>query len=282
MDTAPESGSGEGLDRWASAGSDAPLLSADQEIILARRVEQGDATAREILVNSNVRLVASIARRYMGRGVSLEDMMQEGMIGLLRAIDKYDYLRGYRFSTYATHWIRQAISRAVANQARTIRLPSHVVDTLGRLSRAREALTRQLGRTPTCSELAAEAAMPEAFVRRLMACSSGPMSLDAPVGENGDSFLGDIVPGDDDSEMVESAMRSIEHDELMAYLNCLLPRERDVILLRFGLLDNVPRTLHETGRALNMTRERARQIEVRALAKLRRLSLSSASRGAAQ
>jgi len=272
----------EALERWVPAGSDASLLSADQEISLARRVEQGDPAAREILVNSNVRLVASIARRYMGRGVSLEDMMQEGMIGLLRAIDKYDYLRGYRFSTYATHWIRQAISRAVANQARTIRLPSHVVDTLGRLSRARETLTRQLGRTPTCSELAAEVAMPEAFVRRIMACTSGPLSLDAPVGENGDSFLADVVAGSDDSDMVESAMRSIERDELMASLESLMPRERDVIFLRFGLLDNVPRTLEETGLALSMTRERARQIEARALAKLRRLNLAPCSRGAAQ
>jgi len=263
----------ESVDDWLSASGSAPLLTAAQEVSLARRVCQGDPKARDILLRSNVRLVASIARRYMGCGLSLEDMMQEGMIGLLRAIDKFDYMRGYRFSTYATHWIRQAISRAIANQARSIRLPAHVVDTLGRLVRARDALVRQLGREPTCSEIAAESAMPEAKVRRLMPWIHRTVSLDAPVGDRENGSLADLVAGEGEAEMVSQAERAMTRDGLMQALQRLTSRERDVIVLRFGLLDNNPRTLQETGKILNMTRERARQIEAQALARLRELNV---------
>ncbi len=265
------------VDAWLAVTAHAPLLSAAQEVTLARRVEAGDASAREALVNSNVRLVASVARRYMGRGLSLEDMMQEGMVGLLRAIDKYDYLRGYRFSTYATHWIRQAISRAIANQARSIRLPAHVVDALSRLGRAREALSRQLGRPPTCGEMAAEACIPEDRVRQLVMWARLPLSLDAPVGNDGSATFGEFVAAGDDAEPVGHALEAAARDEIRSSLDCLSPRERAVIMLRFGLGDNVPRTLQETGRSLNMTRERARQIEADALAKLRRTCVFYAS-----
>lgn len=254
------------------SSSNAPLLTAAQEISLARRVEQGDRAAREILLMSNVRLVASVARRFMGRGLSLEDMMQEGMIGLMRAIDKYDYLRGYRFSTYATHWIRQAISRAIANQARSIRLPAHVVDTLGRLVRAREMLRRQLGREPTSGEIAAETALPEPKVRRLLPWIHHTVSLDAPIGDRENGCLADLVAADTDAEALRQADLALARDGLMALLQHLSVKERQVICLRFGLLDNNPRTLQETGRLLNMTRERVRQIEARALARLRELS----------
>lgn len=270
---------GDVLERWMARGGNAPLLTAAQEVSLARRVEQGDLMAREILVNSNVRLVAAVARRYMGRGLSLEDMMQEGIIGLLRAIDKFDYSRGYRFSTYATHWIRQAICRAIANQARTIRLPSHAVDAIGRLRKAQETLSRQLGRSPTCCELAAETAIPERVVEKLIDCAPAPLSLDAPVRADGQDLIGDLVAGDSECNLLDSAMHSIARDELFAALGSLLPRERQVLVLRYGLLDNVPRTLQETGRALRMTRERARQIEAQALAKLRKMSLACMSGG---
>jgi RNA polymerase primary sigma factor len=265
------------IDAWLAVTARAPLLSAAQEVTLARRVEAGDASAREALMNSNVRLVASVARRYMGRGLSIEDMMQEGMVGLLRAIDKFDYLRGYRFSTYATHWIRQAISRAIANQARSIRLPAHVVDSLSRLGRARETLSRQLGRSPTCGEMAAESGIPEDRVRQLVAWARLPLSLDCPVGDDGAATFGEFVAAGDDAEPVGRALQAATHDEILASLDCLSPRERAVIVLRFGLGDNVPRTLQETGRSLNMTRERARQIEADALAKLRSTCVCYAS-----
>lgn len=257
------------MDPWMAVTARAPLLSAAQEVHLARRVGQGDASAREALVNSNVRLVASVARRYMGRGLSLEDMMQEGIVGLLRAIDKFDYLRGCRFSTYATHWIRQAICRAIANQARCIRLPAHVVDSLTRLGRAREELSRQLGRPPTCSEMAAESGFQESRVHELVRWAGLPVSLDAPVGEDRTARFGDFVPAGDDPEPMAHAIQAVANSDVRESLGCLTQRERAVIALRFGLADGVPRTLRETGRSLNMTRERARQIEAQALAKLR-------------
>jgi RNA polymerase primary sigma factor len=264
--TSPEFDS---LDLALTIAAHAPLLTAAQEITLARRVEQGDRTAREALVNSNIRLVASVARRYMGRGLPLEDMMQEGFIGLLRAIDKYNYLRGYRFSTYATHWIRQAISRAVANHGRCIRLPAHIVDALGRLNRSREALRQRLGRSPTHEELAEASGIPEARIEEMLEWATIPLSLDIPIGDDGDTHLGDFVPCPEDGGPADRAFRAAVRDEIVGALSVLSARERDVIALRFGLDDGQPRTLQETGRNLSMTRERARQIEVQALAKLR-------------
>ncbi len=248
----------------------APLLTPAQEISLARRVEQGDPSARETLVNSNIRLVASVARRYMGRGLPLEDMMQEGVVGLLRAIDKYNYLRGYRFSTYATHWIRQAISRAVANQGRTIRLPAHVVDAMGRLARCQERLRQKLGRNPTRSELAAETGISEARIADMLEWARLPLSLDCPVGEDGDARMTEFIPCPAADSPHDRAFREAVRDEIVSALSTLSPKEQAVIALRFGLNDGEPRTLQETGCRLNMTRERARQIESQALAKLRR------------
>lgn len=247
----------------------APLLTAAQEASLARRVEQGDQQAREALVNSNIRLVASVARRYMGRGLPLEDMIQEGVIGLMRAIEKYNYLRGYRFSTYATHWIRQAISRAVANQGRCMRLPAHVVDALGRLTRAREALRQRLGRAPTRRELAAETGLTEQRVGEMLEWAVLPLSLDTPVGDDLDAHLADFVPAPEESGPSETVLRGVVKDELRQALAVLSPKERAVIVLRFGLVDDEPHTLRETGLKLGMTRERARQLEHQALEKLR-------------
>jgi RNA polymerase primary sigma factor len=259
------------LDLSLTIAAHAPLLTAAQEVSLARRVEQGDPVARETLVNSNIRLVASVARRYMGRGVPLEDMMQEGLIGLLRAIDKYNYLRGYRFSTYATHWIRQAISRAVANQGRCIRLPAHVVDALGRLARAQERLRQKLGRSPTLHELSEETGLPETRISQMMEWATTPMSLDSPISEDSEARLADFVPSPEETGPVDRAFRAVVREELMNALAVLTPRERAVIALRFGLHDDEPHTLQETGHRLNMTRERARQIEGQALAKLRHM-----------
>ena len=248
----------------------APLLTPAQEISLARRVEQGDRSARETLVNSNIRLVASVARRYMGRGVPLEDMIQEGVIGLLRAIDKYNYLRGYRFSTYATHWIRQAISRAVANQGRTIRLPAHVVDAIGRLARTQERLRQKLGRSPTRAELAREMGLSEARIAAMLEWARVPLSIDCPMGEDSDTRMADFMPAPASESPADRAFRAVVRDEILGALAALSPKEQEVIALRFGLHDGEPRTLQETGCRLNMTRERARQIEGQALAKLRR------------
>ncbi len=257
------------LETSLTIAAHAPLLTAAQEISLARRVEQGDPTARETLVNSNIRLVASVARRYMGRGLPLEDMIQEGVVGLLRAIDKYDYLRGYRFSTYATHWIRQAISRAVANNARTIRLPAHVVDAMGRLARSQERLKQKLGRNPTRRELAAETGIAESRISEMLEWARLPLSLDSPIGDDGDTRLSEFIPSPEETGPADRAFRAVVREEIVAALASLSPRERAVIALRFGLHDGEPRTLQETGRRLNMTRERARQIEGQALAKLR-------------
>ncbi|MBM3493698.1 MAG: sigma-70 family RNA polymerase sigma factor [Armatimonadetes bacterium] len=257
------------LDLQLTIAAHAPLLTAGQEITLAKRVEQGDSAARETLVNSNIRLVASVARRYMGRGLPLEDMMQEGLIGLMRAIDKYNYMRGYRFSTYATHWIRQAISRAVANQGRCIRLPAHVVDALSRLGRATEKLRQRLGRSPTRQELAEETGISDARIGEMIEWAALPLSLENPVGAEGDSLLADFVPAPEETGPADRAFRAAVREELIGALSVLSPKERAVITLRFGLNDDEPRTLLETGRNLCITRERARQIEGQALAKLR-------------
>lgn len=256
-------------DTWMAVSSRVPLLTPAQEVRLAKRVEAGDSRAREALITANVRLVASVARRYLGRGLPLEDLMQEGTIGLIRAVEKYNYRRGYRFSTYATHWIRQAISRSLANQGRSIRLPAHVVDTLGRVSRTRDELFQRLGRPPTRQELAQSTGLTEQKLVQLLRSAIQPVSLEMPVGEAGDTRLSDFIPAGEDSSPAARVFSHIVREELEHVLSVLTPRERDVLVLRFGLMDEDPHTLEETGRRLHITRERARQIEGKALEKLR-------------
>lgn len=262
-------------DIWMMKGGKAPLLTSAQEIVLAKRVERGDHKAREELLNANVRLVASVARRYLGRGLPLEDLMQEGMIGLIRAIEKYNYRKGYRFSTYATHWIRQAVSRALANQGRSIRLPAHVVDAIGRVGRVKDELFHKLGRLPTRQEVADAAGMTEKKLSQLLKNAAHPVSLEAPIGPEGESRLGDFLQADDESSPAGRAFRHLVHEELEHALNSLTPREKEVIQLRYGLGDEDPHTLEETGRRLHITRERARQIEGKAMEKLRHIHVSA-------
>jgi RNA polymerase primary sigma factor len=267
-------------DMWMMRGGKAPLLTSAQEIILAKRVERGDQKAREELLDANVRLVASVARRYLGRGLTLEDLMQEGMIGLIRAIEKYNYRKGYRFSTYATHWIRQAVSRALANQGRSIRLPAHVVDAIGRIARVREELFQKLGRLPTRPEVAEAAGITEKKLIQLLKNAAHPVSLESPVGEEGESRLGDFIPATDDSSPTNRVFKHLVIEELERALNTLTPREKEVVILRFGLDEEDPHTLEETGRRLHITRERARQIEAKALEKLRHAHVASRLREA--
>jgi RNA polymerase primary sigma factor len=267
-------------DMWMMRGGKAPLLTSAQEIILAKRVERGDQKAREELLDANVRLVASVARRYLGRGLTLEDLMQEGMIGLIRAIEKYNYRKGYRFSTYATHWIRQAVSRALANQGRSIRLPAHVVDAIGRIARVREELFQKLGRLPTRPEVAEAAGITEKKLIQLLKNAAHPVSLESPVGEEGESRLGDFIPATDDTSPTNRVFKHLVIEELERALNTLTPREKEVVVLRFGLGEEDPHTLEETGRQLHITRERARQIEAKALEKLRHAHVASRLREA--
>jgi len=265
--------SAEMLDFWAVKAGKTSLLTSAQEVRLAKRIEQGDSAAREHMVNANVRLVASVARRYMGRGLPLEDLMQEGTIGLLRAVEKYNYRRGYRFSTYATHWIRQAISRGLANQGRSIRLPAHVIDAISRLHRVREQLREDLGRAPTREELAVAAGVTEKKLMQLIRCAAQPVSLEAPITEDGELRVGDLLPAGEESSPAERAFHYRVREEVDIALSALTVRERDVITLRYGLGDDDPLTLEETGRRLSITRERARQIEGKALEKLRHSSV---------
>jgi RNA polymerase primary sigma factor len=226
--------------------------------------------AKDTLILANLRLVASVARRYMGHGMPVEDLMQEGTIGLIRAVERYNYRKGYRFSTYAIWWIRRAISRAIADQARLIRLPVHVTDTLGRINKARGTLRERLGRMPTRAELAQALTMSEEKLTELLKGAIEPLSLETPIGEEGESRLADLIPASDVHNPVAEATRGALREELMAALDELTERERDVILLRYGLDGDEPRTLEEVGRALEVTRERVRQIESSALAKLRK------------
>jgi RNA polymerase primary sigma factor len=262
--------SGPITDMWMVRSGKAPLLTAAQELVLAKRVEHGDQSAKDELVERNIRLVASVARRYLGRGLPLEDLMQEGIIGLLRAIEKYNYRKGYRFSTYATHWIRQSVSRSLANQGRSIRLPAHVVDSIGRIVRVREELFQRLGRPPSRIEVADAAGITEKKLLLLLRSAAQPVSLDTPVGTEGDARLGDFIPADDESSPSDRAFRYLVHDELEHALKSLTPREREVIMLRYGLFGLEQHTLEETGRKLHITRERSRQIEAKAMEKLKR------------
>lgn len=258
-------------DRGGGSGS-LPLLTQQEERKLARRVEKGDKRAREILVNANLRLVTSIAKKYQNRGIAMEDLIQEGTLGLIHAVDKYDYKRGFRFSTYATHWIRQALGRAVENQGRTIRLPSHAIESLGKIKRTREMLATRLNRTPTPNEIAKEINMPIDKVETLLEAETPePMSLDAPAGES-TTRLGDLLPAEDTTTPSSRIYRSVLQEEIKQALAHLTPREREVLQLRYGLTENqeAPMTLEQVGKALHLSRERARQIEAGALQKLRR------------
>jgi RNA polymerase primary sigma factor len=251
-----------------------PLLSSDEEINLAQRIEENDAYAKKKLAEANLRLVVSIAKRYVGRGMLFLDLIQEGNLGLIKAVEKFDYRRGYKFSTYATWWIRQAITRAIADQARTIRIPVHMVETINKLIRVSRQLLQELGREPQAEEIAAIMEMPVDKVREIMKIAQEPVSLETPIGEEEDSHLGDFIPDDDAPAPAEAAAFTMLKEQLINVLDTLTPREEKVLRLRFGLDDGRARTLEEVGKEFNVTRERIRQIEAKALRKLRHPSRS--------
>jgi len=251
-----------------------PLLSADEEIKLALRMEEGDGEAKRRLAEANLRLVVSIAKRYVGRGMLFLDLIQEGNLGLIKAVEKFDYKKGFKFSTYATWWIRQAITRAIADQARTIRIPVHMVETINKLIRVTRQMLQELGREPLPEEIANEMGMTVDKVREIMKISQEPVSLETPIGEEEDSHLGDFIPDDDAQAPAEAAAFTLLKEQLIDVLDTLTPREEKVLRLRFGLDDGRARTLEEVGKEFNVTRERIRQIEAKALRKLRHPSRS--------
>ena len=251
-----------------------PLLTPEEEVALAERMADGDEEAKKRMTEANLRLVVSIAKRYVGRGMLFLDLIQEGNLGLIKAVEKFDHTKGYKFSTYATWWIRQAITRAIADQARTIRIPVHMVETINKTIRVSRQLLQELGHDPSAEEIAAEMEMPVEKVRDILKIAQEPVSLETPIGEEEDSKLGDFLPDEDASEPSEAASFSLLREQLEEVLDTLAPREKKVLELRFGIVDGRTRTLEEVGKEFNVTRERIRQIEAKALRKLRHPSRS--------